>query len=153
MAVDSRLSADAGPTKPLSGWRVAVKDVFDLEGVKTSLGNRAYLQLYPPAANSADAVKAITDKGAVVVGKTKLSMLLSREEPAEAVDFQAPWNPRGDGYQAPGGSSNGSAAAVAAYDWLDIGIGTDSKIAYFFRLRSNQSIQFSDWKHTEASSV
>ena len=56
-----------------------------------------------------------------------LSMFLSREEPAESVDYQTAWNPRGDSYQGPGGSSSGSAAAVAAYDWLDIGIGTDSK--------------------------
>lgn len=45
----------------------------------------------------------------------------------EYVDYQAPWNPRGDQYQSTGGSSSGSAAAVAAYDLLDIAIGTDSR--------------------------
>ncbi|KAJ4402242.1 hypothetical protein N0V85_005352 [Neurospora sp. IMI 360204] len=50
------------------------------------------------------------------------------EEPIEYVDYQAPWNPRGDQYQSMGGSSSGSAAAVAAYDWLDIAIGTDRQV-------------------------
>ena len=62
-----------------------------------------------------------------MLGKTRLSSFLSREEPSESVDFLTAWNPRADGYQSPGGSSSGSAAAVAAYDWVDIAIGTDSE--------------------------
>jgi Asp-tRNA(Asn)/Glu-tRNA(Gln) amidotransferase A subunit family amidase len=58
-----------------------------------------------------------------------MSMFLSREEPAEAIDVQTAWNPRGDGYQGPGGSSSGSAAAVARYEWLDVALGTDSKLS------------------------
>ena len=115
------------PDRTLGGWRVSLKDSFDLEGVKTSLCNRAYLELYPGAEQSTPGVEDIIRKGALILGKTKLSMLLSREEPSESVDYQAAWNPRGDGYQGPGGSSSGSAAAVAAYDWLDIGIGSDSR--------------------------
>ncbi|KAF7512942.1 hypothetical protein GJ744_012045 [Endocarpon pusillum] len=126
VAVPSRLTVSKSSTKPLSGWRVALKDAFDLEGVRTSMCNRAYLQLYPPASCSADAVATIVDKGALVLGKTKLSMFLSREEPSESVDYQTAWNPRGDGYQGPGGSSSGSAAVVAAYDWIDIGIANGS---------------------------
>lgn len=53
------------------------------------------------------------------------------EEPTEYIDYQAPWNPRADKYQSPGGSSSGSAAAIASYDWLDIAIGTDSEWLYF----------------------
>ena len=56
----------------------------------------------------------------------------SREDPTEAVDFQAPYNPRGDGYQSPVGSSSGSAAAIAAYDWLDFTIGSDSKVILLY---------------------
>ena len=40
-----------------------------------------------------------------------------------AVDYQAPWNPRADQYQSPTGSSSGSAAAIASYEWLDFTIG------------------------------
>lgn len=52
--------------------------------------------------------------------------MIAREEPADAVDFQTAFNPRGDGYQSPAGSSSGSAAAVAAYDWVDCALGTDT---------------------------
>ena len=55
-------------------------------------------------------------------------MFLSREEATESTDFQTAWNPRADGFQSPGGSSSGSAVAVAAYPWIDIGNGTDSKL-------------------------
>lgn len=88
--------------------------------------NRAYLELYPEARTTALSLHNIIDNGAWILGKTKLSSLLSREEASESVDYQTAWNPRGDCYQNPGGSSSGSAAAVAAYDWVDIGIGTDS---------------------------
>ena len=52
--------------------------------------------------------------------------MIGKEEPTEAIDFPAPFNPRGDGYQSPAGSSSGSASAIAAYDWLDFAIGTDT---------------------------
>jgi Asp-tRNA(Asn)/Glu-tRNA(Gln) amidotransferase A subunit family amidase len=62
-----------------------------------------------------------------------MNSLANWEEPTEYIDYQAPWNPRADRYQSPGGSSTGSASAIAAYDWLDIAIGTDSKafLVYF----------------------
>ncbi|KAK3939013.1 amidase signature domain-containing protein [Diplogelasinospora grovesii] len=49
-----------------------------------------------------------------------------REEPLECVEFMAPFNPRGDDYQTPSGSSHGSAAGIASYNWLDFAIGTDT---------------------------
>ncbi|KAG9503352.1 hypothetical protein J7337_006197 [Fusarium musae] len=52
--------------------------------------------------------------------------MIAREEPMDAVDYPTAFNPRGDGYQSPAGSSSGSAVAVAAYDWLDCAIGTDT---------------------------
>lgn len=42
------------------------------------------------------------------------------------VDYLAPFNPRGDGYQQPSSSSTGSAVACAAYPWLDFTVGTDT---------------------------
>jgi len=44
----------------------------------------------------------------------------------DAVDFHTSFNPRGDGYQSPAGSSSGSAAVVVVYDWLDCAIATDT---------------------------
>jgi Asp-tRNA(Asn)/Glu-tRNA(Gln) amidotransferase A subunit family amidase len=110
----------------LSGLRVAVKDAFDIKGTKTSLCNKAYHDLYPESFDTAAAVSSLTRRGAAVVGKTKLNSLISKEDPTEAVDYSAPFNPRADGYQSPAGSSSGSAAAIAAYYWLDVAIGTDS---------------------------
>ena len=103
-----------------------VKDLFRLMGLKTSLCNRAYLDVSERANQTASAVTALTDAGAQVLGMTKLSSLISREEPTEAVDYPMAFNPRGDGYQSPAGSSNGSAVAVAAYTWVDFAIGTDT---------------------------
>ncbi|KAH8588310.1 amidase signature domain-containing protein [Bisporella sp. PMI_857] len=126
LAVPSRLAYFNTENYPLQGYRVALKDAFDLEGVKTSMCNRAYFELYPPAVSTALSLHNVIRNGAWILGKTKLSSFLSREEASESVDFQTAWNPRGDGYQGPGGSGSGSAAAVAAYDWVDIGIGTDT---------------------------
>lgn len=50
------------------------------------------------------------------------------EEPLECIDWPTPWNPRADGYQSPAGSSSDSGVAIAAYDWLDIAIGSDSQL-------------------------
>ncbi len=118
MAVPSRLSAQRSSERPFEGWRIALKDAFDVNGLRTSICNRAYLELYPSASSTAPSIAHIIDGGAIILGKTKLSSFLSREEPSESVDFQTAWNPRGDGYQTPGGSSSGSAAAVAAYEWV-----------------------------------
>lgn len=43
------------------------------------------------------------------------------------VEFHAPFNPRGDGYQDLGCSSAGKATAVSAYDWVNIALETDSE--------------------------
>jgi Asp-tRNA(Asn)/Glu-tRNA(Gln) amidotransferase A subunit family amidase len=43
------------------------------------------------------------------------------------LDIHYPWNPRGDGYLTAASSSSGSAAAITAYDWLDITIGSDTR--------------------------
>ncbi|PYI09921.1 amidase signature enzyme [Aspergillus sclerotiicarbonarius CBS 121057] len=128
IAVPSRLKSSQS-TLPLAGLRVAVKDNIHLQGLKTSLGSRAYDQLYPPHKATATSIQKLINLGVTIVGKTKLNSFGVYEEPIHNVDYQAPWNPRGDGYQTPRGSSSGSAVAVAAYDWLDIAIGTDSEFA------------------------
>jgi Asp-tRNA(Asn)/Glu-tRNA(Gln) amidotransferase A subunit family amidase len=97
-----------------------------LNAVNTTLGNRAYQELFPPRSKTADFIQRVIDLGVVVVGKTKVTSFGNWEEPMECIDYQALWNPRADQYQLPGGSSSGSAAAIAAYEWLDVAIGTDS---------------------------
>ncbi|PQE05256.1 Amidase protein [Rutstroemia sp. NJR-2017a BVV2] len=82
------------------------------------------LELYPPAKSTAPSLDNIIGNGAWMLGKTKLSSFLLRVKPSESVDFQTAWNPRGDGYQ---GHEVAVvvAAATAAYDCVDIAIGTD----------------------------
>ncbi|PVH87325.1 amidase signature enzyme [Cadophora sp. DSE1049] len=126
VAVPSRLQGREVSNRPLQGWRIAVKDIFRIEGIKTSVCNRAFFELYPPATQTAACVEILEQKGACILGTTKLASFAATEEPIECVDYQAPWNPRADGYQSPAGSSSGSGVAVASYAWVDIAIGSDT---------------------------
>ncbi len=128
VAVPSRLYFKPSEDRPLNGMRIATKDNMHLSGVVTGLGNRAYADLYGKRDETAEFIKLLLDKGAIVVGKTKLSAFAGSEvPPCECVDYFPPWNPRGDGYQGPSGSSSGAGAAAAGYSWLDASICTDSK--------------------------
>ncbi|KAI5853293.1 amidase signature domain-containing protein [Durotheca rogersii] len=113
----------SGEKEPL---RIAIKDCYFLKGMENSLGNRSYYSCSVQASFTALVVRRLLEDNAQILGFTKLSSMISREEPMESVDFHAVFNPRGDGYQSPAGSSSGSAAAVAAYDWVDAAIGTDT---------------------------
>ncbi|KUL81910.1 hypothetical protein ZTR_10738 [Talaromyces verruculosus] len=107
--------------------RIAVKDNFHIRGTHTTLGNRAYLETYPALQEeTADAVSLLKESGGIIVGKTHLSSFAIMEHPTQSVDYQVPFNPRGDGYLITGGSSGGAAAAVAAYDWIDLAICSDT---------------------------
>ncbi|RMZ90247.1 hypothetical protein DV736_g2527, partial [Chaetothyriales sp. CBS 134916] len=126
IAVRSRVFGSPARRGPLHGLRVAVKDNFHVNGLQTSLCNKAYLEIYPARTATAICIQELVDLGAHIVGTTKLAAFAATEEPLECTDFQAPWNPRADGYQSPAGSSSGSGVAIAAYDWLDIAIGSDT---------------------------
>ena len=127
VGIPSRLHSEPSENKPLNGLRVSVKDNIDLAGIKKTLSSRAWEELYPPSNTTAPAVQRLLDLGAVVIGKTKLSQFAEVETPtADWVDFHCPFNPRGDGYLNPEGSTTGGAVALASYDWVDISIGTDS---------------------------
>ncbi|KAL8899858.1 MAG: hypothetical protein Q9207_005985 [Kuettlingeria erythrocarpa] len=126
IAVPSRLRHLPSEETPFAGLRVAVKDNFGIQGIKMSLCNRAYHELYPPATETAGCIKLLRQRGAVITGTTKLASFAATEEPLECIDYQAPWNPRADGHQSPAGSSSGNGAAIASYPWLDIAIGSDT---------------------------
>jgi Asp-tRNA(Asn)/Glu-tRNA(Gln) amidotransferase A subunit family amidase len=127
VVVPSRCYYNRSRSRPLAGARICIKDNIDIDGHKTTLCNRAWTDLYPLKTKHAACVQTLIDAGAVIVGKVKLEAMMMREEPLECVEFTAPFNPRADGYQVPSGSSHGSAAAVASYDWLDFSVGTDSE--------------------------
>lgn len=111
----------------MAGLRLGVKDIYDIEGLRTSNGNRAWYHLYPAANVTAPAVANLVEAGAIVVGKMKTSQFAVGETAtADWVDYLAPLNPRADGYQDPSSSSAGPAAGTAAYPWLDIALGSDT---------------------------
>ncbi|KAL2871248.1 glutamyl-tRNA(Gln) amidotransferase, subunit A [Aspergillus lucknowensis] len=127
IGVPSRLYFTKTPKQPLAGVRLGVKDIYDIKGVKTSCGNRAYYDLYPPANTTGPAVQSLVDAGAVIVGKMKTSQFANGESPtADWVDYHSPFNARGDGYQDPSSSSSGPGSGIGAYPWLDIAIGSDT---------------------------
>jgi hypothetical protein len=127
IGVPSRLYYTKTSAQPLSGVRLGVKDIYDIAGVKTSCGNRAYYDLYPARTVTAVAVQRLIDAGAVIIGKMKTSQFANGETATcDWVDFHSPFNIRGDGYQDPSSSSSGPGAGIGAYDWLDIGIGSDT---------------------------
>lgn len=114
----------------LKGKTIAIKDVFDIAGFPTTASSKAYTSVYGDAETTASLIDKLTSVGAIIVGKTKTSQFASGENAVDWNDFQCPFNPRGDGSFEPCCSSTGSAAAVAAYDWIDAAIGTDSKLQY-----------------------
>ena len=99
----------AGESRPLIGVPVAVKDEIDIGGEITSRGTGA---MVTPAAADAEVVRRLRAAGAIVVGKTKMPEL-GLWPFTESVTWgvtRNPWDPE----RTPGGSSGGSAAAVAA---------------------------------------
>jgi Asp-tRNA(Asn)/Glu-tRNA(Gln) amidotransferase A subunit family amidase len=106
---------------------LGVKDIYDIAGLKTSEGNRAWFHLYPPVNDTAVSVQRLIDMGAIVVGKTRTSQFANGEAPTiDWVDYHDSFNPRGDGYGDPSSSSAGAGSAEASYDWIDMNIGSDT---------------------------
>lgn len=99
----------AGDDRPLLGVPIALKDNHDLAGEHTTHGTDAFPE--PAHADSA-MVARVRQAGAIVVGKTLMPELAISgfTESATWGVSRNPWNP----YRSPGGSSGGSAAAVAA---------------------------------------
>lgn len=127
VGVPSRLYYTPTAEKPLAGVRVGVKEIYDLAGLRKSNGNRAWWRLYPPAEVTAPCIQNLIDAGAIVVGYQKTSQFANGESPTgDWVDYHAPFNPRGDAYNDPSSSSSGGGASVAAYEWLDIAVGSDT---------------------------
>ncbi len=109
-AADLRLADDPGAAGPMCGIPVAYKDVLCTRGVETTAGSRILEGFVPPY--SATAVLRLEAAGAVGLGKLncdEFAMGSSNENSA----FQQTHNPW-DLERVPGGSSGGSAAAVAA---------------------------------------
>jgi amidase len=105
------------------GPRLAVKDCIDVAGVPTTVGCRVVAEMADPAVADAGVVATARAAGARIVGKTGLTELCWS---ANGVNAWAgtpvnPWDPR----RVPGGSSSGSAVAVATGE-ADVAFGTDT---------------------------
>ena len=100
---------DAGERLPLLGVPVAIKDDVDIAGEVTAMGTGAY---GPPKNHDAEVVRKLREAGAVIIGKTSVPELCMWPF-TESLTFGATRNPWDIG-RTPGGSSGGSAAAVAA---------------------------------------
>ncbi|WP_019013362.1 amidase [Elioraea tepidiphila] len=108
---------------PLAGLTLAVKDLFDIEGAPTAGSTPDWPSARAPAKSDAWAVAALRAAGAAVIGKT-ITDEVSRGLMGENRHYGIPVNPRAPG-RVPGGSSSGSAAAVAG-GLADIALGTDT---------------------------
>lgn len=107
----------------LSGLSFAVKDLIDVAGALTSGGNPDWAASHAPATRDAPAVSALLQAGANLVGKTVTDELAFSLE-GENIFYGTPRNPRAP-ERLPGGSSSGSAVAVAA-GLVDFALGTDT---------------------------
>lgn len=104
---EARLSA--GEERPLLGVPIAIKDCVDVAGDVTTYGTDGFVE---PAKADSEIVRRLREAGAILLGKTTLPELAicGFTETATWGVTRNPWNPQ----RTPGGSSGGSAAAVAA---------------------------------------
>jgi amidase len=107
---------------PLAGLTFAAKDAFNIAGARTGFGQPDWLRTHEAATETADAVARLLAAGADLSGKTHCDELCYSLT-GENVHFGTPVNVNAPG-RVPGGSSNGSAAAVAG-KLVDFALGTD----------------------------
>lgn len=131
VAYDSLNAIIAKPEKPLrrtaggplEGVTLAVKDIYDVAGMPTGCGNPQILAESAPAAKSAFAVEALLSAGATLIAKTQTDEL-AFSLMGQNAHYPHPVNPAAPD-RVTGGSSSGSAAAVAG-GLADIALGSDT---------------------------
>lgn len=119
----TRLDPDRDPQARPDGIRVAVKDCIDVAGVITTAGSPAAADDAAPADADAECLAGVRAVGGRIVGKANLHELCFGSTGVN-LHYGTPVNPL-DPRRVPGGSSSGSAVAVAT-GLADVGIGTDT---------------------------
>ncbi len=120
---DTEAYLDGKPGGPLSGLMFAAKDIFDVQGHVTGGGNPDWKATHLAAENNAWIVETLVNAGATMVGKTHTDEL-TRGILGENAHYGTPINSKAPG-RVPGGSSSGSAAAVAG-GLVDFALGSDT---------------------------
>lgn len=118
-----RYRLDGAPEGPLSGLSFGVKDLFDIAGQPTGAGNPDWLRSHPLPTRTNALVQTLLDAGADMIGKT-LTDEIAYSIHGDNHHYGTPHNVAAPG-RVPGGSSSGSAAAVAAR-LCDFALGTDT---------------------------
>src|SRR6201987_5898724 len=116
-----RMAAEGKPLPPLAGVPVGIKDVLSTRGVRTTAGSKILDKYVPPY--DCTAVARMETAGAVVLGKMNCDEFAMGSS-NETSPYQPVRNPR-DRNRVPGGSSGGSAAAVAA-DMAVVALGSET---------------------------
>lgn len=119
---DNHVALEGAPYGPLTGMTFGAKDVFHIAGHRTGFGHPDWLSTHPPAEVTAVAVQRLLDAGAHMIGKTHTDELTYSLN-GENIHYGTPINPAAPG-RIPGGSSSGSASAVAGR-LVDFALGTD----------------------------
>jgi amidase len=120
---DLRSPIKGAAAGPLEGLTCVAKDMFDIIGEVAGAGNPAWLADHAPAATNADAIARILNAGASITGKTVCDEFFYSILGINA-HYGSPINPRTPD-RIPGGSSSGSATAVAS-GAADFAIGSDT---------------------------
>ena len=118
-AADAQRRLDTGERLPLLGVAVAIKDDIDVAGEVTAWGTAAH---GPAKDHDAEVVRRLREAGAIVIGKTNVPEMTIWPF-TESITFGTTRNPW-DVTRTPGGSSGGTAAAVAA-GLVPMGVGSD----------------------------
>jgi amidase len=119
---DNHIAVKGSGSGPLAGLTFAAKDAFEIAGARTGFGQPDWLRTHEAATETADAVMRVLAAGADMAGKAHCDELCYSLT-GENVHFGTPVNVNAPG-RIPGGSSNGSAAAVAG-GLVDFALGSD----------------------------
>lgn len=107
----------------LDGLTFGLKDLYDVAGARTGFGSPDWLRTHAPASHTSSVAMRLLDAGARMVGKTHTEEM-AFSLTGENAHYGTPTNPAAPG-RVPGGSSSGSAVAVAA-SLVDFAIGSDT---------------------------